>query len=163
MPAETVKDIMTRGAISVKTTDKLQKVVDLMAEKHISCVMVVTKEKGLVGIITERDLIKRVLAQKEDINSLSAEDVMTKSVSTISEEASLDEAMRVIESMKVRRLPVVNKDGLSGLITQTDIVKETYNIHKHNQRMAFHQNLQSYIIIATVIFFIIIFLIRYLR
>ena len=163
MPAETVKDIMTRGAISVKTTDKLQKVVDLMAEKHISCVMVVTKEKGLVGIITERDLIKRVLAQKEDINSLSAEDVMTKSVSTISEEASLDEAMRVIESMKVRRLPVVNKDGLSGLITQTDIVKETYNIHKHNQRMAFHQNLQSYVIIATVIFFIIIFLIRYLR
>ncbi|MFT4249981.1 MAG: cyclic nucleotide-binding/CBS domain-containing protein [Candidatus Woesearchaeota archaeon] len=161
MPAETVKDIMTRGAISVQTNDKLTKAIKLMTEKHISCVMVLEKEQ-LVGIITERDLIKRVLAENKDPKKLAAQDAMTRSVSTISEEATLEEAMRVIESMKVRRLPVVNKKGLSGLITQTDIVNETYSIHKHNQKMAFHQNLQSYIIIATVVFFIAVFVLRLL-
>lgn len=160
MPAELVKDIMTRGAISVQTTDKLTKAIDIMAEKHISCVVVLEK-KQLKGIITERDLLRRVLHDKQDPKKLTAADIMTKSVNTISEEATLEEAMRVIESMKVRRLPVVNKDGLSGLITQTDIVEETYNIHQHNQKMAFHQNLQSYIIIATAVFFLVIFLIKF--
>jgi CBS domain-containing protein len=159
MPAQTVKEIMTRGAISVQSTDKLQKAIDLMAKNHISCVMVLD-DKQLKGIITERDLIRRVLHEKGDVKKLKAKDVMTKSINTISEEATLEEAMRVIESMKVRRLPVVNKDGLSGLITQTDIVEETYNIHKHNQKMAFHQNLQSYIIVGTAVFFLIVFLIR---
>lgn len=154
-----VKDIMTTGAISVKSSDKLTKAVKSMTEKNISCVMVLEDER-LVGIITERDLVQRVLNEGKTLSKLTCKDAMTQSVTTISQEATLEEAMRVIESMGVRRLPVVDQDGLTGLITQTDIVDETFNIHKHNMKLAFHQNLQSYIIIATTIFFIAVFVYR---
>ena len=154
-----VKDIMTTGAISVKTSDKLTKAIKTMSEKNISCVMVLD-DNGLKGLITERDLVQRVLDENKDPKKLTCEDVMTKNITTISQEATLEEAMRIIESMKVRRLPVVDGDGLTGLITQTDIVDETYNIHKHNQKMAYHQNIQSYVIIATTILFIAVFVYR---
>lgn len=151
---------MTTGAISIKEDDRLSKAVKLMTEKNISCVMVVNKQDELVGIITERDLVQRVLYKKKDAADITAKSAMTKNITSISEEATLEEAMRIIESMKVRRLPVVNKQGLSGLITQTDIVDETYNIHQHNQKMAFHQNIQSYVIVATAIFIVAVLLWR---
>ena len=156
-----VKDIMTTGVISIESTERLSRAIQLMTERNISCV-IVKNGPDVVGIITERDLLRRVLAVGADPKNLSAEEVMTRTVTTISQEATLEEGMRVIESMKVRRLPVIAKDGIVGLITQTDIVNETYNIHKHNLKMAFHQNLQSYIIIATTIFFCLIFLYRFI-
>jgi fluoride ion exporter CrcB/FEX len=63
--------------------------------------------------------------------------------------------------MHIRRLPVVDRTGVVGLVTLSDIVRETQSIHKHNQMLAFHQNLQSYIILAILAFFIAIFVYRY--
>lgn len=157
-----VGDLMTTGVIHVSKDDTVQQAVETMTDRNISCV-VVTKDKDSsepVGLITERDLIKRVLKSGKNPKSLKASEVMTTSLVTISEQATLEEAMRVIESMKIRRLPVVNKNGLVGLVTQTDIVKETYNIHKSNMRLAFHQNIQSYVIIGLAIVFIVAFFIR---
>lgn len=158
--AEHVKDIMTTGAISVDTSDPLSKAVKLMTEKNISCVMVVEKEK-LQGIITERDLVQRVLYEKKDVSKLKAKDIMTKNLTSISREATLEEGMRIIESMKVRRLPVVDENGLVGLITQTDIVDQTYNIHRDNKKLSFHQQIQSYVIVATAIFVVAVFMYKF--
>lgn len=157
-----VKDFMTTGVIHVSSDDTVQKAIEVMTERNISCVVVVESESSSrpVGLITERDLIKRVLKQGKSPKTLKAKDVMTNSLVTISEEATLEEAMRTIEGMKIRRLPVINSSGVIGLITQTDIVKETYSIHKSNMRMAFHQNIQSYVIIALAIIFVAAFLIR---
>lgn len=158
-----IKDIMTTGVISVGQKDSVEKAVKLMSDRNISCVIVTEDESNAraLGIITERDLVRRILQQGKDPKKVKAKDIMTTSLVTISEEATLEEGMRIIESMKIRRLPVVNAQGLSGLITQSDIVKETYNIHRHNLRLTFHQNIQSYVIIALAIVFLVAFFVRY--
>ncbi len=147
-----VKDVMTRDAVSVQTITPLKEVIHVMSEKNISCVLV-NEKKQLAGIITERDLVQRVLDKNKEVSKLRAKDVMTKTITSVSEEATLQEAMHVVENMNLRRLVVLNKQGVQGIITQTDIVKETHHIHEHNQRLAFHQNLQSYIIIISIIIF----------
>lgn len=157
-----VKELMTTGVIHVSQDDSVQQAIDIMTDRNISCVVVTESKESNnpVGLITERDLIKRVLKPEKKPKSLKASDVMTRNLVTVSEEATLEEAMRVIEGMKIRRLPVLNKDGLVGLITETDIVHETYNIHKNNMRLAFHQALQSYVIVGLAAVFVLAFLIR---
>lgn len=157
---EKIKEIMTSGVISVSPEDSVKKAVDTMTDRNISCV-IVTEGKKPIGIITERDLVQRVLKPGKSTKSLKAKDIMTPSVVSISDQSPLEEGLRVMESMKIRRLPVVSKQGLSGLVTQSDIVKETYNIHKHNQRLQFHQNIQSYVIIALAVFFVVAFILRF--
>jgi len=157
-----VKDLMTTGVIHVTKKDKVDKAVDIMTDRSISCIVVVESEEhpNPIGIITERDLVRRVLATGKSPKKITAESVMTKSLVTISEQATLEEAMREMENMRIRRLPVINHKGLVGLVTQTDVVKETANIQRANTRLVFHQNIQSYVIIGLAIVFLIAFFIR---
>ncbi len=155
-----VADIMTTKVVSVRTDDPLTLAVDIMREKNISCV-VVMEERTVQGLITERDLVHRVLADRRRVEDLLCRDIMTRSLTSVTPNTSLKEAMGIVDSMQIRRLPVMDKTGLVGVITQTDIVNETARIHEHNEKMAFHQNLQSYIIIATVVFFLLVFLYRF--
>ena len=157
-----VKDFMTTGVVHVTAADTVERAIDVMTERNISCVVVTESEESSrpLGLITERDLLRRVLKKGLNPKKTLAKDIMTSSLVTISEEATLEEAMRTIEGMKIRRLPVINAAGVVGLITQTDIVKETYNIHKSNMRLAFHQTIQSYVIIALAVVFVVAFLIR---
>ena len=158
-----IKDIMTTGVITVTPQDAVQKGINLMADKNISCVVVVEGHgsKRPVGIVTERDLVKRVLKPRKNTKTTMIKAIMTSSIVSISEEASPEEAMRVIESMKIRRVPVVNDTGVVGLVTQSNIVRQMYDITMMNKRLTFHQNVQSYIIIALAAIFIIIFIIRF--
>ena len=86
---------------------------------------------------------------------------MTPNLITVSADSTLYEAMEVIEGMHIRRLPVVDRTGIVGLVTLSDIVRETQSIHRHNMKLAFHQNLQSYIILTILAFFILVFVFRF--
>ncbi len=162
MTAQRIKDIMTTGVISVGPDETVQHAVDIMAERSISCVVVTDtgSSKNPIGIITERDLVRRVLQPGKNPKRIKNRQVMTTSLVTISEEATLEEGMRIISSMKIRRLPVVNKEGLIGIVTYTDIVNETMDIHANNKRLMFHQNIQSIVILALAALFLIVIIVR---
>jgi CBS domain-containing protein len=157
MAEKKVRDIMTKNITAVPRTALVSQAVQLMAEHNISCV-IVTDNNHPVGIITERDLVKRLLAAKKSLTRTKVHEIMTPNLITVAADSSLTEAMEVIEGMHIRRLPVVDRTGIVGLITLSDIVREAQTIHQHNKRLSFHQNLQSYIILALVAFFLISFI-----
>lgn len=162
MAVKRIKDVMTTGVISVSQEDKIQNAINVMTDRNISCVIVTENKesKKPVGIITERDLIRRVLKTGKDPKKVKAKDIMTKSMVSISEEASLDEGMRVIENMRIRRLPVLSNKEIVGLVTQSDIVHETHNLSRHNRTLTLHQTIQSYVIIGLAVVFVVAFIIR---
>lgn len=160
MAEKKIRDIMTKNIMTVSRTEPVQKAVVQMAEHNISCV-IVTDNNHPVGIITERDLVKRILGAKKDPAKIGAGEVMTPNLITISADSSLYDAMELIEGMHIRRLPVVDRTGIVGLVTLSDVVRETQTIHQSNQKLMFHQNLQSYIILTILAFFVIVFLFRF--
>ena len=147
---------MTKSIQSVQRNDSVFKAVQLMADHNISCV-VVYDQGHPVGMVTERDMVKRVLALRKNPAKLKCTQVMTPNLITVAADSSLSDAMDIISGMHIRRLPVIDRTGIVGLVTLSDIVRETQNIHAHNKKLAFHQNLQSYIIILILIFFVLVF------
>ncbi len=160
MVSHKINEIMSTGLITVKPSDSVQLAVDIMADNNISCLVVLDEDDAPVGIITERDLIRRILKPRKDPKKIKIGDLMTKNPVTIRSDATLKEGLSLIEQKGIRRLPVVDEGVLKGIVTQTDIVKKTKSISDYNNKLTFHQNLQSYIIIVLLILFIIAFVIR---
>lgn len=127
----TVESIMVRDVITFSRDTPVLEVAKRMVKEQISCV-VVSDDKKPVGIVTERDLIDRVIVHKRDIEETKMEDIMTHPVMTITPD---DEIVPVGESMKkkhVRRFPVVNDKGeLVGLVTETDVLEGIIRLVKH--------------------------------
>ena len=119
---QSVTDVMTKNIFTVKPDEKLIDIVSLMAEKSISCVIVQDGTKP-VGLLTERD-VAGLLSSGLDFSSESVEAWMSTPVNFIDPSSPLVDAVNMMGQKKHRRFLVMDKDGrVSGLITQTDIVK----------------------------------------
>lgn len=124
---KTVSKIMTRKVVTVKKGDPVQDAVTKMAGYLISCI-VVEDNKYPVGILTERDVIG-IFRKRADVGTLKIEKVMSQPVHTIAAESTVHEAAGIMTKARIRRLVVVDREGrLSGLITQSDIIKEKKHI-----------------------------------
>ena len=140
-----VKDIMITNVKSILPDTPVSQALDMLSKDKISGLPVIDSNNKLVGVFTEKDIIKYILpgyvkqvgifmyqdnpkAMKIKVNELLTErtvsDLMRKDVITISPDAPLSEAARTILTEKVRRLPVLDKDGkVIGIIARQDIVK----------------------------------------
>jgi len=126
-----VRDIMARDVATLDWNDELGLADDIMKLGRIRHLPVVD-EGRLVGIMSQRDLFKASLAsamgfgekaKREFMKTVTVKEVMVDEVITISPEASIEQAARVILEKKIGCLPVTEEDNLVGLITETDILR----------------------------------------
>ncbi len=124
----TVGDAMTRGVICVDVKDTIQDVAELMKKNDISSVMV-TKDGDGVGIITERDIITKIVAENKDPLRMAAGETMASPLITIPPEADIDDAARVMRDQDIRRLVVADGSRIIGILSEFDIVKLEPALH----------------------------------
>jgi len=116
-----VRDIMSKDVRVVRLDSSVKEVVATMNKFDIGSIIVVQGDRP-VGIITERDILRRVVEPCLAPEILTARQVMTSPVVSIRETASLDEAAGLMAKKKVKKLPVMNEEKLVGIVTFTDIV-----------------------------------------
>ncbi|MEM0440264.1 MAG: CBS domain-containing protein [Candidatus Caldarchaeum sp.] len=123
MPAATVvKDIMTQDVVTVSPETTVYTAARIMAQAEVGSVVVTVGEKP-VGIITERDLVRKVLAAGLSPRRTTVKQVMSSPVVVVGERTSVEEAVSIMAKNKIRRLLVVSDEKLVGIVTATDVVK----------------------------------------
>ena len=120
-----VKDVMSSPAFTIYEDATVKEVARLMEEHELGCILVISKDGKPVGIITERDLVKRVLAKNAKASKLSAKEVMTSPLSTVDPDETLSGAAKRMSDLKIRRLGVMYKGNLVGVISSKDILAVT--------------------------------------
>jgi len=116
-----VRDVMSKDVRVVRPDTSVKEVVATMNKFDIGSIVVVQGDRP-VGIITERDILRRLVEPCLAPETLTARQVMTSPVLTISETASIEEAAKLMARKRVKRLPVMNNQKLVGIVTFTDIV-----------------------------------------
>jgi CBS domain-containing protein len=117
-----VKDLMTKKIITVGLDETVLKVAKLMAKKEVGCVVIMDGDSP-VGIVTERDFVRRVLAEELALNTKVSE-VMSEPLVTVHPDSSIRDAARIMVEKKIRRLPVVKNNKLFGIITASDFARQ---------------------------------------
>src|SRR5665647_1092325 len=117
----TVKDIMTKEVITIEANKSVFEAAELMSEESLGCLIVVTKEFP-VGIVTERDIVRRIVAKRNSVD-LKVEEIMTKTLITVDPDVSLKDAARVMSTNGIRRLPVLKNSKLVGIVVASDFVR----------------------------------------
>ena len=116
-----VRDVMSKDVKVVSPDSSVKEVVADMNKFNIGSIVVLEGDRP-VGVISERDVLKRVVEPCLAPESLTARQIMTSPVITIGEMASIEEAAKLMARKKVRKIPVMNKQKLVGIVTFTDIV-----------------------------------------
>ncbi len=121
--AQTVEDIMTRDPRTVDAGDTIVDAARVMRDADIGDVVVM--EDGQVsGILTDRDIVVRAIAEGRDADSTSVGDVCTTGVETVAPDASVDDALRIMREHDIRRLPVAKSGRPVGIISLGDLAVE---------------------------------------
>jgi CBS domain-containing protein len=117
-----VKDVMSSPVVTLDEGATSNKVATLMDENGLGCLIVTNKTGKPVGIITERDLVSRVLAKNLKPDTVKAKEIMTSPLVTIEPEATISEAARRMSRLNIRRLGVIYKGNLVGIVSSKDIL-----------------------------------------
>jgi CBS domain-containing protein len=115
-----IRDAMTEDPRSIGASASVVEAAQLMREEHIGS-LPVTDDERLVGMVTDRDITTRVVAESADPKTTSVGDVYSRDLISVEPDNDLDEALRLMAHHQVRRLPVVENGRLVGIVAQADI------------------------------------------
>jgi len=118
-----IENVMVVDVVTVEAEATVKEAVELMNRNEIGCLVVVDEEEKPVGIITERDLLTRVLANRKDPVKSKVKDIMSKPLVTGTPHMEIETAVRLMFKKKIKKLPVVEDGRLVGLVTLTDLVR----------------------------------------
>jgi CBS domain-containing protein len=118
--AKSVRDAMTENPRSIGQSASVVEAARLMREEHIGS-LPITDDEQLVGMITDRDITTRVVAEAADPTTTSVGDVYSRDVVSVGPDNDLDEALQLMARHQVRRLPVVENGRLVGIVAQADV------------------------------------------
>jgi CBS domain-containing protein len=117
-----IEDWMSKPVRRVTKDISLRKAIKIMDENNIGVLPVVENDKP-IGVITERDILRRAVAKGLDLDKKTAEDIMTKNPITIEHDASILEVTRLMSENNFRRLLVVKSGKLVGVVTAKDVIE----------------------------------------
>jgi CBS domain-containing protein len=120
---EQVRNVMTQNPTSCDPSTTAVEAAKVMASEDVGSVPVV-KDGRLVGLVTDRDLVVRVVAEGRDPNSTTLGEIASSDLETVSPDDDLDTVLRKMASSQVRRLPVVEGDQLVGIVAQADVARQ---------------------------------------
>lgn len=118
-------DVMTKDPHCCLPSDTVSKLAQLMHKKDIGPVPIVENEqtRKLAGIVTDRDLALKIIAEGRDPKTTKAEDIMTRKVVTVRAEEDIQKALDLMAKHQIRRIPVIDQnDKLVGILAQADVV-----------------------------------------
>lgn len=117
--------LSTKGnaVFSVNETASLREAIQVLNSQNIGVVLVTNESGNLCGILSERDIIRKSLAQETGFRDEPVSKTMTSRVLTVTPENSIDEVMAIMTNSRIRHVPVLNGDEICGLISIGDIVK----------------------------------------
>lgn len=118
-----VREAMSSPVISVKESEDIVQVANRMREQKVGAVIVVNENDLPVGIVTERDIVTRVVAEGVSPNTLYASKIMTSPLKMVEPEMNLMAAMQMMDKENIRRLGVIYKGDLVGVITDRSIIR----------------------------------------
>ena len=117
-----IENIMIKDVISAEETVPIKKAVEIMSLNEIGCLIVMKKEKP-VGIVTERDILKRVLFESKDPEKTKISEIMSKPLIVGKPQMELEQAVNLMVEQKIKKLPITQGGKLVGLITLTNILQ----------------------------------------
>lgn len=117
-----VKDAMTRRIATVSENSTVQNAAELMKKWRVGSLIVI-RGKNPVGIITESDIIKSVVSRDLSAANIEVREIMASPLKFLGPEENLNDASRKMIASRVRRMPVVSKGEIVGILTHTDIVR----------------------------------------
>jgi CBS domain-containing protein len=121
---KSILEAMSSNPCAIEADRSVAYAAKMMKQEDVGVAPIVESGR-LVGMLTDRDIAVRVVAEGKDPDSVSARDVASSNVVTIDPQQDLDEALRLMARYQVRRLPVVEEDGrLVGVIAQADVAEE---------------------------------------
>ncbi len=121
-PMMPVKEIMSVNVVTMPPDATVLEVAKSMAKIDIGSIVIVKAERA-IGIITETDIVTRVVAEQKDPKTTKAKDVMSSPLIHITPNTALTEAMRVMTRAGIRRVAILKNDSLAGIITSRDILR----------------------------------------
>jgi CBS domain-containing protein len=117
-----IKEVMTRDVRACEPNATIADAAKLMAQEDVGPVPIV-EDGRLVGIITDRDIVVRVVAEGRDPNATTVKEIASTDLVTVSPSDDLDEVLNLLAERQVRRLPVVEGDRLVGIVAQADVAR----------------------------------------
>jgi len=121
-----VGDVMSKDVVTICSDETVASAAKMMSENHVSCIVVVDNG-GVAGILTETDFLKKVAAREKDFDRIKVREIMSCPVETISPNLSVFDAIAIMEDKHIKRLPILEKKQLAGIVTQTDLAQVTEN------------------------------------
>mgnify|MGYP000716383667 FL=1 len=118
-----VEDVMSSPVVTVREDDTVEKVAKLMDEYSIGSVVVVRDKDEPVGVITERDIVRKVVAKDRKPSEVRAAEIMSTPLFTIEPDKDVKEAARTMGRYDIRRLIVMHKGRMVGIVSSRDILQ----------------------------------------
>lgn len=144
-----IKKIMLADVPRLKRDARISEAVKLLAQNQSGCIVVVEGSKP-IGIVTELDIVRSVVAKGRSLKE-PVMAIMSSPVTSMAPNMKLDEALKIIDTKKFRKYPVVENEELVGLVTKKDVVNEISN------NVKFHRNIQNAVIVLFVLFEFFVF------
>ncbi len=125
-----VSEIMTRNPEAAQVTDSIMDVASMMRDLNVGFMPILDGDT-LVGVVTDRDITLRAVAENMDVVDNSIGEIMSSDLQVVSPDTDIDEAARIMEEFQIRRLPVLDENGmLIGVLSLGDIAVRTQNMEQ---------------------------------
>jgi CBS domain-containing protein len=125
-----IREIMTAKPVYGTPDTSLHVIAQMMVENDCGCIPIVSSEseKTPIGVITDRDIVIRTVAENRDALDLQAEDIMSGGIVTVTPETTVEDCCKMMEGKQIRRVAVVDSNGaLCGMVAQADIAQNAPN------------------------------------